>query len=185
MAALDQPTRDILDRFQIDVNNAPAVTPALLAYLRGLGMNLSTAEDVRAQRLSQIASTADTAVRTSERDYQRQRTSTTSDLVRRGVLRSGEASTDYGRLAENQQTKLADIYQARAAATSGAEQGYAQTRDTLRQGALEQLLGAETQQAVGKATSEAQTAAIKAQADAQQKYLDQMVALAQKGIKVG
>lgn len=185
MAALDQPTRDILDRFQIDVNQAPAVTPALLAYLRGLGMDLSTAEDTRAQRLSQLASTASEAVSTQGRNYERARTNTTGDLIRRGVLRSGEASTDYGRLAEDNQKRISDIYTAKAQGSQAAETGFMQTRDTLRRGALEQLLGAETQQAVQKATTEAQTAAIKAQADAQQKYYDQITALAQKGIKVG
>jgi hypothetical protein len=184
MAALDQPTRDILDRFQIDVNQAPAVTPALLAYLRGLGMNLSTAEDVRAQRLATISNVANEAVSQQGRDYQQSRKTRTGDLVRRGMLRSGEASTEYGQLAEENQKKLSDIYTGKATGTAGIEQGFAQSRDTLRQGALEQLLGAETQERVQKATSEASTAAIKAQADAQQKYLDQMVALAAKGIKV-
>jgi hypothetical protein len=182
MATLDQPTRDILGRLQIDVNQAPAVTPALLAYLRGLGMDLSTAEDIRAQRIARLGTNTTESVSNAERDYGRSRQSATGDLVRRGVLQSGEASTRYGRLAQDQQQKLADIYTGQAEGTTAAEQGFSQTKDTLRRTALEQLMGAEQSQAIQKATSDAQTASIKAQQDAQQKYYDQMTALAKKGI---
>lgn len=184
MAALDQPARDVLDRLRVDVNNAPAVTPALLAYLRGLGMDLSTAEDIRAQRIGRLGSDATEAIQKQERAYELARTGTTADLVRRGTLRSGEAGTRFARVSAANQERIADIYSARARGTEEAEQQFATGRDTLRRTALEQLLNAETQQGIQKATSEANTAAIKAQQEAQQKYYDQITALAQKGIAV-
>jgi hypothetical protein len=182
MAALDQPTRDVLDRLRVDVNAAPAVTPALLTYLRGLGLDLSTAEDIRAQRLGRIKSATTENVATADRDYEQRRKSTTGDLIRRGVLQSGEAGTRYGRLASEQQQRISDIYSTQARGTEEVEQAFGTTRDALRRTALERLIDVEQQEATRKASSEAETRAIEAQQKAQEAYYRQLEELAKKGM---
>ena len=60
-------------------------TPALLAFLRGLGMNMSTAEDTKAQATELIGRRATTANEDINRVSARNKQNVTADL-KNGVL---------------------------------------------------------------------------------------------------
>lgn len=166
----------LLTDFGIDYPNAPAPTPALLAFMRGLGMNLGQSEDVRRQGLANISSKIATANESINRSYDRAKQNTTADLIRRGVLSSGEANTRYARQDEDVAAKRAEVEQNRTEATQAVENAYEQARGTYRQQALERVLSTEEQQATQKATQEAQDLSWKRQEEASQKAYDQQKA---------
>jgi hypothetical protein len=144
--------------------------------MRGLGMNLAQSEDVRKQGLGTIKARTQSSIDELQRTAGRTKQNTTADLVRRGVLRSGEANTRYARQDEDVAARRSDIEQARTEATQAVEQAYEGARGTYRQAALERTLGAETEQAQQKATSAAQEESFKRQEEASTKAYQQQTA---------
>ena len=156
----------LLSDFGIEYPNAPPPTPALLAFMRGLGMNLGQTEDVRRQGLGSIQSRATAAHEGINRAAARGKENLTGDLIRRGVLRSGEAGTKYARQDEDVATKRADVERGRTEATQAVENAYESAKGTYRQSALERVLSTEEQQATQAATSKAQEDSWKRQEEA-------------------
>lgn len=159
----DSSLSSLLGDFGIDYPNAPAPTPALLAFMRGLGMNLAQSEDVRRQGLGTISSRATTAGENITRGAERGKQNITADLIRRGVLSSGEANTRYARQGEDVATKQADVERGRTESTQAVENAYESARGTYRQQALERVLGTEEQNMTREATAKAQEESFKRQ----------------------
>ena len=146
----------LLERFGVSYPNAPAPTPAMLAFTRGLGMTLDTAEDSMRTNQLRMKERAAGAREEITRQNQRSLTRMAGDVQSRGVLSSGETNTRVARQAENVAKQQGDVEQALAEGIDSSTQSYMGTRDALRQQALEKTLGAETDQAREKATSAAQ-----------------------------
>jgi hypothetical protein len=147
----------LLGRFGVDYQNAPAPTPAMLAFMRGLGISLDTAADAKQRTVSRIKERTSSTMADINRGNERTKTNMLADMVRRGVFRSGEANTRYGQQAENVARSKTDALRSQAEGIDAADLSYNQTRDSFRQQALERTINAETEQATRKATSDAQT----------------------------
>ena len=156
-AATSPEMTNLLARFGVDYQAAPAPTPAMLAFMRGLGMTLDTAADTKQRSVSRIKERSSTALSDIDRGDQRTQRSMLADMVGRGVLRSGEANTRFGEQAENVARSKGDVLSNQAEGIDNADIGYNQTRDSLRQGALERTINAETDQATRAAQTAAQT----------------------------
>lgn len=150
----------LLKNLGVDYKNAPVPTPALLAFLRGVGSSLSTAEDLRRRAVEQINQRSAAAVQDLERAGERAKTSLTSNLIARGVLRSGEANTRYAEHEQDVAARRASIERDRVSGVSQADMAYQQARDQARQQALERVLGVEEQQQANFAAAKAQYDAI-------------------------
>jgi hypothetical protein len=157
---------DLLQTLGVSYPNAPAPTPALLAFLNGIGLNLATAEDVKRRAIDRIGASATDAMADIDRTAGRTKQNVTADIVRRGVLESGEANTRYARHAEDVAESKSDVEKAKAAGVEGAETSYTSSTSALRQQALDRLIGAEQDQSAQAAQSKAQADAIKAAQDA-------------------
>lgn len=152
MAALS----DLLSRFGVDYANAPEPTPALLAFMRGLGLTLDTAEDSRRTnelRLRERANQADEGI---TRNDVRTKERMAAMLQQRNVLSSGETNNRVARQAEDVAKQRGDVQQNLAEGLDASSQAFMNTRDALRQQALERTLNVETQTAQEKAASAAQ-----------------------------
>lgn len=149
------PLTSLLSRFGVDYQNAPQPTPALLAFMRGVGMSMDTAEDaarVNEMRMKERASQSQEEVtRQNDRTLARM----AGDLQMRGVLSSGETNTRVGRQAEDVAYSRGQIEQTLAEGIDRSQQGLAQTRDTFRQQALERVLQVEEANATREATAKA------------------------------
>lgn len=155
----DNPMTSLLAKFGVDYSAAPAPTPALLAFMRGLGISLDTAADAKQRTVSRIKERTTSTLADIDRGNERTKTNMLADMVRRGVLGSGEANTRYGQQAENVSRSKADALRASAEGIDSADLSYNQTRDQYRQQALERTINAETDQATRAATSAAQAEA--------------------------
>lgn len=156
----------LLERFGVNYGEAPAPTPALLAFMRGMGVSLDTADATRTTALARLGSTRDESLAGVNKYNERSKESVTADAVRRGVLKSGEANTRYARQAEDVAERRTGVQSAYAQGVENVDSSYSNVRDQLRQQALERTLQTEETQATQKAQSEAQTNALKAQQDA-------------------
>ena len=188
MAETDTSLTPLLADFGIEYPNAPKASPALLAFMRGLGMNLAQSEDTRKQGLSQIKNRGVEARTAIDRTAARSRESATGDLIRRGVLGSGEANTRFARQDEDTATKRSDLALKETEATTAIENAYESARGAYRQTALERVLGEEQRQSDQAASAKAQEDSFKRQEEAsakayqqqksaQDEYLKQMEAL--------
>lgn len=154
---------DLLGRFGVNYPNAPAPTPALLAFLRGVGSSLSTAEDLKRRATERLSANAADANADIARTGERSKQNVTADLIRRGVLQSGEAGTRYARHAEDIAARQSDVARAQSAGVEQAEGAYQQSADAARQAALERVLSTEQEQNITTRTQQAQTDAYAAQ----------------------
>lgn len=168
----DSSLTSLLTDFGIDYPNAPAPTPSYLAFIRGLGLNLAQSEDVKQQGLGTISSRSTAAHENINRGAERGKQSLTADLVRRGVLSSGEANTRYSRQDEDTATKRADVERGRTEATQAVENAYESAKGTYRQQALERTLGVEQENSTREATSKAQEDSWKHQEDSSKAAYD-------------
>lgn len=153
----------LLAKFGIDYPNAPAPTPQMLAFMRGLGMSLDTVTDTRDRTKARLQQKATDSVSDIDRGNERTKTNMMADMVRRGVLSSGEANTRYGQQAENVADQKSQVTRNQAEGFEQADSAWNQVRDSFRQTGLERVLGAEEQEATRKATNQATTDAIAAQ----------------------
>jgi hypothetical protein len=165
-AKTDNSMTSLLSRFGVDYKNAPAPTPATLAFMRGLGLSLDTMTAAKDKQVSRIKDR--TTSRMGDIDVANERTKTNmlGDLVRRGVLRSGESNTRYGQQAENVARQKSDALRDQAEGIDAAEFGSNTGADSLRTRALETVLGSETTQAQEKAALKAQEESYKRQDEA-------------------
>lgn len=147
---------DLLSRFGVNYQNAPEPTPALLAFMRGIGMTLDTAEDSRRTNELRLKERATGAREEITRQDERTKTRMAGDLMSRGVLSSGETNTRVARQGENVAKQIGDVEQTLAEGIDSSSQAFMNTRDALRQQALERTLNVETQNATEKAAAEAQ-----------------------------
>jgi hypothetical protein len=157
---------NLLGRFGVDYSNAPAPTPATLAFMRGLGLSLDTLSDARDRQVARVKERSTSALGDIDVSNERTKTNMLADLVRRGVLRSGEANTRYGEQAENVARRKSDVLRLQAEGIDGADIGFNTGRDSLRQQALETTINSETRQATEKAAKEAQTESYRRQDEA-------------------
>jgi hypothetical protein len=146
----------LLGRLGVNYPNAPAANPALLAFLRGVGLNLSTAEDMKARAVQRIEQNTADANSDLERKADRGKRNVTTDLIRRGVLSSGEANTRFAQHAETVGAARSDIQRRRAQGIGDVDDAFRQRHDAMRMQALERVLGVEQQEATEKATAKAQ-----------------------------
>jgi len=161
--AQSQEITNLLQTFGVSYPNAPQPTPALLAFLKGIGLNLSTAEDVKRRAIERIGASTSDAMADIDRAAGRNKQNITADLVRRGILSSGESTTRYARQAEDVGAQQSDVTRTSAQAKETAEDAYRQSQDLARQQALDRVIGAEQEQATQSATAKAQADALKAQ----------------------
>jgi hypothetical protein len=159
----------LLERFGISYPNAPAPTPAHLAFMRGLGMTLDTAEDSKRVNQLRLKERANQSREEITRQNERSLTRMAGDLQSRGVLSSGETNTRVGRQAENVAKARSDVEQGLAEGIDATEQGYMNTRDVLRQQGLEKTLGLETELSREAAATAAQERSWQRQEDASEK----------------
>jgi hypothetical protein len=151
-----QEMTNLLGRFGVDYKNAPAPTPAMLAFMRGLGMTLDTLTDAKQKQVMRIKDRSTTALGDIDTANERTKTNMLADLVRRGVLRSGESNTRYGQQAENVARQKSGVLRDEAEGIDSADTIYNSGRDQLRQQALERTLDTETNEATRKASLAAQ-----------------------------
>lgn len=156
MAATDNSMTSLLGRLGVQYENAPAPTPAMLAFMRGLGLSLDTAADAKQRTVARIKERTSSTMADIDRGNERTKTNMLADMVRRGVLRSGEANTRYGQQAENVARSKSDALRAQAEGIDAADTSYNSVRDQYRQQALERTINAETEQATRAASSAAQ-----------------------------
>jgi hypothetical protein len=147
----------LLQKFGVNYANAPAPTPGLLAFLRGLDLQYSTATDAEslAEQQAQQKAASNTALVGQQAGLSRQ--SLTGDLVNRNVLLSGEANTRYGNLDQDTNRRLGDIQTGLAQGIANAQMALTQAHQQIGQQATEKTMDTETQAALAKAQSEAQT----------------------------
>lgn len=157
---------DLLKKIGVDYNNAPAPTPALLAFLRGLDKNMSTYEDTKNTNLRLIGNRNATATDDINRTADRNKINVTADLVRRGVLQSGEATGRYARGDEDKAAKITTLGNTTAEGSAAADTAYQTSVDSMRQQALEKVMETEMQQTAAAGQSAAQTEALRAQREA-------------------
>jgi hypothetical protein len=158
---------DLLSTFGVSYPNAPQPTPALLAFLRGVGLNMSTAEDVKRRAIERIGAATTDAMSDIDRTAGRNKQNITADLQRRGVLSSGESNTRYARQAEDVAAGKSDIQRSAATASEAAEDAYRGAGDLARQQALDRVINAEQDQFNRTASSAAQEESYKRQQEAE------------------
>jgi len=141
--------------FGISYPNAPRPSPALLAFTRGLGMNLDEAEDRSTKQIGRTKRRASDARSDLRRSSARGKENVTADLLRRGIHSSGEANTRYARQAEDVGAAESDIARTEAEGIGAAEDAFQQIGGQLRTGAMETVLGEETRQSTQKAVADA------------------------------
>ena len=164
-APQSQELTNLLQTFGVQYPNAPTPTPALLAFLRGLGINMQNAQAVRDQAIARIGSATSDAMADIDRSAGRTRQNITADLVRRGVLSSGEANTRYARQAEDTAASKRDLLRSRSTAQADADTTLQQQKDTARMQALDRVIAAEQDQATAAATQAANDQAYQRQLD--------------------
>ena len=157
---------DLLSGLGVSYNNAPNPTPALLAFLTGIGLNVQSAADVKSRALERIGTATSDAMADIDRSSARSKQNLTGSLIQAGTLSSGEANTRYAKQAEDTATAQSDVQRSAATQTEAATDAYTQARDLARQQALDRILGAEQDQATQKATSAAQVDSTNAQSQA-------------------
>jgi hypothetical protein len=150
----------------MDASNKPFYSPALMAYLRGVGMSLSMAEDNRATAQGQANRDYQRSLQDTNRNYTEGRRNMTADLVSRGILRSGEANDRYTKQDDAKARETNRISTSRADRMTAINKAYHGVEDTLRQQTVERMLTAEQEAADRAATAKAQ----QDQADALTKF---------------
>ena len=160
------PLTSALRSFGISYPNAPKPSASLLAFVRGLGMNLGTAEDQKRIGVQQVKARSQDARADLRRTSERQKENVTADLLRRGIFSSGEGNTRYARQAEDVAAKQADIARGRTEGITSIENAYQSLAGGYRTQALEKVMGEEQRQDTNKAVSAAQKASWE-RADAQ------------------
>jgi len=164
-----QPSQELIDqlaRLGVHYGGNAQPTPALLAFLTGIGLNMSSAEDLKRRAIERIGAAATDAMSDIDRTAGREKQNITADLIRRGVLSSGESNTRYARQAEDVGEQKSDVQTTKTNAIEDAQVAWEQARDAARQNALERVVGEEENQATSAAASQAQTDAQRAQQDA-------------------
>jgi hypothetical protein len=161
------PVNDLLSTFGVSYPNAPQPTPALLAFLTGIGANLQTAAEIQRRAVERIGAATSDAMIDIDRSAGRTKQNVTADLVRRGVLSSGEANTRYARAAEDVGVKQRDVQRASTTGQSDAAMAYRQSQDIARQQALDRVIQTEQDQQTAAATAQAQVDAAKQAQDLQ------------------
>jgi len=150
---------DLLGRFGVEYPGGPEPTPALLAFMRGLGLSLDEAEDMKARSEATIKRRSEDARSDVERAAGRSKRGLTADLLRRGVLSSGEANTRYAEHSEDVGDRLGDIAMGEAEGIDAVRAAFEQASGGYRTRALEKVLGVEGEEDRRKATLAAQTQA--------------------------
>jgi hypothetical protein len=156
----------LLERFGVRYENAPAPTPAMLAFMRGIGMTLDNAKDATRVNELRMRERATGAREEITRQNDRSLTRMAGNQAASGVLSSGETNTKVGRQAEDVAKAQGDVEQGLAEGLDSNNNAYRNAEDTLRQQVLEKTLGMETEQATTKAAAAAQEEAWKRQTEA-------------------
>lgn len=156
----------LLARFGVNYADAPEPTPALLAFMRGIGMSYDTAEDAARTNEMRMKQRAGMSQEEITRMNDRKLTHMAGDLMTRGVLSSGETNIKVGRQAEDVAHARGEVELTLAEGIDRSQQQLAQSRDIYRQQALERVLGVETSNAEREAQSKAQEAQWKKQQEA-------------------
>lgn len=150
---------NLLKGFGIDYPKGPRATPQLLAFMRGMGMSVETAEDQFEAAREQLQLRAADAAGDLDISDQRRRRTLAVDAQRRGALVSGATNSAFARQAEDKLRAQADIERRLAEGVSEASSGLEAFKDSARQKALETVLAEETSQATTDAQMRAQTEA--------------------------
>jgi hypothetical protein len=178
-----QQMTSLLQTLGVSYSNAPNPTPALLAFLNGIGLNLSTAEDVKNRALERIGAATSDAMSDIDRTAGRNKQNITADLVRRNILSSGESTTRYSRQAADVADQQSGVQTTAANSTEDVNNSYRQAQDLARQQALDKIIGAEQDQSTAKAASAAQEDAYRRQQQAAEAANSQSLAAQQAAIK--
>lgn len=153
---LDEYSRGVLQQLNLDAQDKPFYTPALLAYMRGVGMSLSQAEDNRANAQFEAQRSYQQGVDELGRVSAADRKNLTAGLQDRGVLRSGEATNRYNE-QDNAKARTSNALETTKSDRMRAiDTAYGQVEDTLRQQTTERLMTAEQDDADRRAVEEAQ-----------------------------
>jgi hypothetical protein len=147
---------DLLSKLGVDYPNAPAATPALLAFLRNLGLNLDSAAAAKQASIDRIARASDDASARLGRIGENEKKNVTADLIRRGVLQSGEANTRYGQQAASLGERTGDIQRTRSEGIAQAGDVYQNALNVARTQATGQVMQSELEQQQKDAEAKAQ-----------------------------
>jgi hypothetical protein len=158
-----QELTNLLSRLGVNYQNAPAPTPALLAFLNQMDSSFGQAEQNRNTSIGLINQRAADATAQQQTAGERVKQNTTTDLIRRGVLQSGEANTRYAQNAQDQGYRLSNIARTQAEGASAADTAYRAALDAGRQQALGKVMDTEQTQAATKGQSDVQSEAYRQQ----------------------
>ena len=170
---------NLLQTLGVSYPNAPNPTPALLAFLRGVGLNMSTAEDVRNRAIERIGAATSDAMADIDRTAGRTKQNITADLIRRNILSSGESNTRYARQAEDVAAQKSDVTRTQANSSEDVQNTYEQAKNLAQQQALDRVISAEQDQATTRANAAATEDAYRRQQDAADKAWQQQQAAQQ------
>jgi hypothetical protein len=145
----------LLADFGISYPDAPRPSPALLAFTRGLGLNLDEAKDRKDRRIGNVKRRSSDARADLNRTSARGKENVTADLLRRGIHSSGEANTRYARHGEDLASASSDIARTEVEGITAAEDAFGQIEGGLRTGAMEKVLTEEQRQATEAAAAAA------------------------------
>lgn len=150
----------LLAGFGIEYPTAPRATPQLLAYLRGLGVSVDTAESQYGQTKETLERAAADSVGDLAVSDKRRRYNLANTAQQRGSLISGATNTAFARQAEDYTRDRADVERKLAEGVTAATQVRDQYLDSQRQQALERTIDTETSQAMQEEQSVAEVEAI-------------------------
>jgi hypothetical protein len=154
--ALDDYSRQVLSQLQLDAQDKPFYTPALLTYLRGVGLNLNSAQADAALARGNADRAWQESTQIAGQDYEKAQRNLVGSLATAGTLRSGEANRRFTEQGQQQSQRLASLDTGKAERLQAIDRAYRSTEDSLRQGTTERLMGAEQDEATRRATEEAQ-----------------------------
>jgi hypothetical protein len=155
-AAPNPEMTDLLSKLGVDYPNAPGATPALLAFLRNLGLNLDSAAAAKQASIDRIQRASTDASSRLGRVGEQEKKNVTADLIRRGVLQSGEANTRFSQQAQTYGERSGDIERTRAEAAAQAGDVYTNALNVARTQATGQVMQTELEQKQQDAAAKAQ-----------------------------
>jgi len=164
-----QPSQELIDLLAgmgVHYGGNAQPTPALLAFLNGIGLNMSSAEDLKRRAIERIGAASSDAMSDIDRTAGRTKQNITADLVRRGVLSSGESNTRYAQQAEDVGAQQRDVQRTKTNAIEDAETGLSDAQARAKQAALERVVNEEENQATSSAVARQQEEARRAQQEA-------------------
>lgn len=168
---------DTLAQLGIDPSIAPQPGPALLTYLRGLGLDMATVQEQKQRKLATVAVNKIRQDQQIAEANQNANRSQVADASSRGVTRSGENDRGLAEIGNKTLKAYGDSAMQAAGDTASAERDAQSQTMGITRNATEYLLGLNEQQQRDAAQQAAQMEMERARQAAQQQQSDAYLAL--------